>query len=522
MVGRAPSRAKVRSNRRHMLQRYVEVFGAALLLCTPLFGIDRDLRIAQLYHTSWTRKDGVPSQILALAQTADGFLWIGARDGLYRFDGIHFELYQPPDGTTLPHAEVFCLLAVPDGGLWIGFTRGATSFLKEGRISTYPEPAGPHGPAANLAHDDQGVIWRAAAASGLSRFTGARWEKVGAEWGFAGPAYNLYVDRSGTLWVDTFHGLVFLPKGARQFQRPASLLSGWGPFAESRDGTLWILDWTPQSVPKVRSAWSGLVPREFDKQARVLSMIADRQGSLWVGTAGHGINRTQYPERADARDSKETSDTADIFRQKDGLSGDTVMALLEDREGDIWVATNGGLDRFRQSPLITVKFPADALGFTLSARKNGDVLVTSMIGKDNLITIGDGNATALKSLSARIHSSYRDRDGVAWLGTESGIMRYSANKVNRIGSPGLPSKSTDVFAFSMTMDGAGRLIALFAGIRGSRRLENGQWADLSSLGVPASSVITLASFCRKTIKRLIRKNLAAVIDNGAGGRLAED
>jgi len=192
MVGRAPSRAKVRSNRRHMLQRYVEVFGAALLLCTPLFGIDRDLRIAQLYHTSWTRKDGVPSQILALAQTADGFLWIGARDGLYRFDGIHFELYQPPDGTTLPHAEVFCLLAVPDGGLWIGFTRGATSFLKEGRISTYPEPAGPHGPAAILALDDQGVIWRAGAASGLSRFTGARWEKVGAEWGFAGPAYNLY------------------------------------------------------------------------------------------------------------------------------------------------------------------------------------------------------------------------------------------------------------------------------------------------------------------------------------------
>ena len=496
-----------------MLSRYGEIFGAALLLCVPLLGIDRDLRIDQLHHTSWTRKDGVPSQIRALAQTTDGFLWIGARDGLYRFDGIHFELYQPPDGATLPNAEVGCLLAVPDGGLWIGFGRGATSFLKDGRVSTYPEPAGSHGPAANdLARDDQGVIWRAVASAGLSRFTGSRWENVGAKWGFSGSAYRLYVDRAGTLWVDTFHGLVFLPKGARQFQRPASLVSGWGPFAESRDGALWILDWTPPNLPKVRSAGSGLVLREFGKQARVYKMIADRQGSLWVGTAGHGINRTQYPERADAKNSKEMSGTADIFRQNDGLSGDAVIALLEDREGDIWVATNGGLDRFRQSPLITVKFPPDALGFTLSARKNGDVLVTSMIGKDNLVTIGDGNATALKSLSARIHSSYRDRDGVTWLGTESGIMRYSANKVNRIGSPGLPSKSTDVFAFSMTMDGAGRLIALFAGIRGSRRLENGQWADLSSLGVPASSGITLASDSVGRVWEGCRDNTIAMLE----------
>jgi len=249
-----------------------------LLLCAPLFGIDRDLRIDQLHHTSWTRKDGVPSRILALAQTTDGFLWIGSSDGLYRFDGIHFEPYQSPDGKILPNnADVNCLLAMPDGGLWIGLSRGPTSFLKDGKITTYPEPAGAPGNfAGDLARYDQGIIWRADDYNGISRFTGSHWEKVGAEWGFSGGAYNLHVDRAGTLWVDTFHGLICLPRGARQFQKPASLVSGWGPFAESRDGTLWVLDWTPSSVPKVISAGSGRVLRDFDKDARVYRMIADQ------------------------------------------------------------------------------------------------------------------------------------------------------------------------------------------------------------------------------------------------------
>jgi ligand-binding sensor domain-containing protein len=221
-------------------------------------------------------------------------------------------------------------------------------------------------------------------------------------------------------------------------------------------------------------------------------MILDQQGSLWVGTVGRGINRNQYPERADGKNSQEMNATADIFRQRDGLSGDTVMDLLEDREGDIWVATNGGLDRFRQSPLITVKFPPDAVSFTLSAQENGDALVTSMFGKDNLVIIRNGRATALKSLAAHIHASYRDPYGVSWIGTDAGILGYSTNQLRRIDLPGPPSKSTDVYPFSITMDQAGRLLALFT-LDGPRRLENGQWTDLTTLGVPKSCGIILAT-----------------------------
>jgi ligand-binding sensor domain-containing protein len=125
-----------------------------MLFFAPLFGIDRDLRIDQMHHTSWTRKDGAPSEILALAQTSDGFLWVGTREGLYRFDGLRFELYKSPDGKALPDTNIQCLLAVPEGGLWVG-ANGATFLLKGGTINTFPDFA-PSGHAADLARDGQG------------------------------------------------------------------------------------------------------------------------------------------------------------------------------------------------------------------------------------------------------------------------------------------------------------------------------------------------------------------------------
>ena len=59
-----------------------------LLLCTPLYGIDRDRRLDQLYHTGWTYAEGGPGEVHALAQTTDGYLWLGTPTGLFRFDGI--------------------------------------------------------------------------------------------------------------------------------------------------------------------------------------------------------------------------------------------------------------------------------------------------------------------------------------------------------------------------------------------------------------------------------------------------
>src|SRR5215469_3182973 len=88
------------------------------LQCSSAFALDPHQPLAQLYHTSWGAKQGVTGTVTALAQTTDGYLWVGTT-GLLRFDGISLEPYQP-ETRSLPAATVSALLAVPDGGLWVG------------------------------------------------------------------------------------------------------------------------------------------------------------------------------------------------------------------------------------------------------------------------------------------------------------------------------------------------------------------------------------------------------------------
>src|SRR5262245_32857071 len=137
-----------------------------------------------LDHALWTIRDGVPSGIHALAQSADGVLWIGTSTGLYQFDGVRFEAFAPPASQSLPSLGVAQLLALPDSTLWIGYTVGGVSMLSHGRLVSYGQRDGlPEGGITALARDSAGDIW-AATTSGLARLDGGRWQPVGPESGY--------------------------------------------------------------------------------------------------------------------------------------------------------------------------------------------------------------------------------------------------------------------------------------------------------------------------------------------------
>jgi ligand-binding sensor domain-containing protein len=148
--------------------RTLEVCLFLVLACSCGTALDSDRTIAQFAHTAWGPKDGAPSPVTALAQTSDGYLWLGSPDGLYRFDGVVFERYQPPSGGPFP-ARVSSLLALPNGDLWIGFRPGVISLLRNGNATNYTVREGvPNGAIWKFAQDRKGTIW-AATSSGLER-----------------------------------------------------------------------------------------------------------------------------------------------------------------------------------------------------------------------------------------------------------------------------------------------------------------------------------------------------------------
>src|SRR5262249_2573769 len=146
-------------------------------------------------------KENAPQGATGLAQTSDGFLWLGTATGLYRFDGIRFELFHSPFGDQLLSTNIFALFAPPSGGLWIGYTFGGFSFLINGRITNYRETGSATGKVRNFAKGGNGVLG-AATTSGLWKFDTPHWQHIGPESDApAGPIVEARFDQDGTLWA---------------------------------------------------------------------------------------------------------------------------------------------------------------------------------------------------------------------------------------------------------------------------------------------------------------------------------
>src|ERR1035438_6747707 len=134
----------------------------------------------RIIHQSWTFKEGAPESVEALAQTADGYLWLGTPSGLFRFDGIGFQLFRSPFGEQLPKTNVSTLFAPKTGGLWIGYRFGGLSFLKNGKLTNFKPPFA-MGTIRSFAQDPHGIVW-AAAWDGVWRFDGTSLQPHAAGW----------------------------------------------------------------------------------------------------------------------------------------------------------------------------------------------------------------------------------------------------------------------------------------------------------------------------------------------------
>lgn len=502
------------------------VCSCLLFLCVPLYAIDRNRSLDELSHTSWTYTEGAPGQVNALAQTTDGYLWLGTATGLYRFDGIRFQSYKPRSGQDFAQRSVVSLFTVPGGGLWVGYWYGGVSFIKNGRVTNYGKSEGlPSDAVLTFARDRHGTIWIAAGQGGLARLEGARWQKVGTDWGFAGAADTVFVDHAGTVWVGTPTSVEYLVEGGRRFQIAAQHLRLVRNFAEAPNGTLWMAE-GGYGVRPVPLQGKNNGNREPAVLVGSQAITFDNQGSLWITTAGNGVRRAPYPKRLHHPKPGPSAwqfqnSNVQAFTQQNSLTSDYVHCVLEDREGNIWFGTSGGLDRFRQSPVVSVPLqpisyrgalPIPSLhSFTTSALISGDqgALWAAGIGPQVLLKIQ--NDKIAKQLRDRpVDCAYRNSNGVVWLATPSSVLRLDHNRLDAVTSiPGavsynyhdpvplgqglilhqldLPTAggvtvSPQSRVKAITQDQLGRLWISMGS--GTFRLERSGWTSLKSLGGP--------------------------------------
>jgi signal transduction histidine kinase len=476
--------AKAGAHRGH----WAVLLGVALAMLVSLCGSagssaqEWERTIQQYQHTAWTAREGVPAVVYSMAQTTDGYLWIGSFNGLFRFDGVQFEQYRPPASESFPSNEITSLLAGSNGGLWIGFARGGATWLKDGHLTNYGEREGlPQGRLSSFAEDQAGTIW-AATAAGLARLERGHWERIGANWSCPGKAAQAAVfDRRGTLWVATENTIVFLPRGAKSFQATGEHIGVVCEMVEAPGGKIWLAE-TARGVRPVK--FPDQHSRTPEIQVGAQALLFDETGSLWISSVGDGIVRVRHPEELKPGVILQTNEAIEKFTDKNGLTDDVVISILRDREGNIWAGTPRSLERLRKTNLVPVSFPPGYQALAISAGDHGSIWTGS--NSHPLTHLQNTKLTVQRT--NYVGQAYRDSDGIVWAGGAGEVYRIDHDKISHFQLPfGLSDPSGIVTA--MTKDQVGRLwVALRNGDLWI--LDKERWQQYKNAALPTAMVVS--------------------------------
>jgi signal transduction histidine kinase/ligand-binding sensor domain-containing protein len=389
--------------------------------------------MTQYAHTAWRMQDGyLNGGPTAIAQTTDGYLWIGTQTGLMRFDGVRFVPWKPTSGKELSSSNIDALLAARDGSLWIG-TDSGLSHLVDGDLIQYPDRPGG---VAEIIQRANGEIWFShfqvtETAFGICKVVGARTQCYYGK----NNGIPLVEDGSGSLWTGYGATLTSWKLGSSSTYAEHGLRlvgpTGVVSLALARDGSMWVGMASGGRGAGLQQftnrAWKPFIARHFDSSTLVVnSLLLDRENTLWVGTS-QGLYRIRGRQ-------------VDHFGSSDGLSSNYVseLGLYEDREGNMWVATSEGLDCFRDLPVTTYTIreglPAGEVDSVLASR---DGTIWSG-GPESLVALRQERTPVIEAHRApgnQVTSLLEDHDGQLWVGVDDFLTIYKNGTFRRIDKP---------------------------------------------------------------------------------------
>ena len=435
--------------------RYAITLTLLLILSPCALALNPALDIRQYAHTPYRISDGFAKGfIYSIAQTPDGYLWLGTELGVLRFDGVRT---LPPPDSHFPNARINRLLAARDGTLWIGGSKGLASW-KDGKLAQYADLADVQ--VGALLEDREGTLWAGGFGSPTGRLCAVQKSGIQCygEDGRFGQAVNSLYEYQGGLWAGTSTGLwLWRPGPPHLYPMPGSITS----MIEGDNGALWIA--TPDGIRQLVNGKAEAYTLAGGGEFRPQRMLRDHDGGLWIATVGQGLIHCHRGRM-------------DVFASADGLSDDRVLGLFEDREGNIWAATYGGLDRFREIAVSTISGKQGLSGHgtvaTVLATKDGSVWFGTGDGLDRWnngqITIYRKRSSSLLTHSwprpavrqmeddglpdNSIESLFEDHSGRIWVATRGGVAYFEAGKFVPVAS--MPASLT---YYSLTEENSGNL-----------------------------------------------------------------
>lgn len=462
-------------------------------------------------HSSWRQQDGAPASVWAIAQTPDGWLWLGTPSGLYRFDGVSFESYDLLPRDNHDSRSVTSLHVSQGGDLWVLYSAGGAAVWHRGASPGCCQTKGLpiDTPVDKLAEMPSGQML-ALAGGKFYVLVQDIWRRVDASTLGLSPEKLYDIQRYGDeLWASASDGLYVLSKGQSRFiQREAHpyadadlIAGGNGELWRHTDGEGFVL---LQSASASRSA-----RRPNTSSPRVV----DHQGSIWTVVCGNAaVCRTKHASAANSVLGGEAF-VRDRFGAGDGLPLPGAMTAFEDRNGDLWFGTKLGLERFSQQAFVTVHFPIPQVYFAMVPEADGSMWIgTGTMGlQDAWWSVGDHGPVQWSGFGKPTTAAYRDHDGTILLGSQEGLWQFDGKNFHSLDTP---SSVKGIKLQALARDSQQRLWASFRGQPVYAQID-GRWTAKGGLKALPDQSPTLISVDRSgTVWFGYFANQLAIVNDG--------
>jgi ligand-binding sensor domain-containing protein/AraC-like DNA-binding protein len=459
----------VKKNTSLRASRFLSLFFFSLILLPNfLLSLDPTKKLPEYLLRTWTVQSGLPlNTITALIQTENGYIWVGTRAGLSRFDGVRFKtftrqnsplsndritslyedaskvlwigtdggsLYSWENGlwknvTTndgLSNAQVRTIIGDWKGDLWVGTDYGLNR-ISQDSIHVYTEEDGLYDNIiTDLCLDNWGTLWIGTLRGGLARFT----EGVIAVYGYEDGLLNTSIlslasDRLGNIWIGTLEGL-YLLRGGDGIIHPVfdTRFTPITSLVEDDQESLWMATMADGLKRMAGDTLTGLSTDQGLPDDFVRCLLIDRDKNLWMGTDTGGLIQLRH------------SIVRNITAEQ-GIPESAVSAVMEDNRGSLWVGTrNSGLCRMKDSRVIETFDAQTGISSNrvriLFEDRDGNIWIGTEDG--GLIISRKGQWDRLNSESGlrsnHVTALFQDRKGVIWIGTDKGLDRYRDGKID--------------------------------------------------------------------------------------------